>query len=417
MKSRRHKLSKQIFRPPEYQIKDPAFFNDDPRAANALAVAHFVFEIEKHTKEGILRRADLPLYKGPFDFPSLKHTLEALLVYVLVEDINIHFRKVRLKNSSPPFPPSTESTPSVCLFSGGTDSFVGLLLANQRLRNVEAVFCAHSDQSRIIHIVKMLHKKVFEREGIPIRKLGVSPVGTSGYAQLRGFLYIVSAAAWMHVLNGSTLIVTECGPTMYQPQFSPFDSVTMTTHPVVMDYARDVIKILLGRDVQIITPFENLTKAETLAICPNPNGLKYTHSCISQRFGRHDGTCYGCVIRRLAAIAANVPDVRYNKNPIIDRKANSGNLLSLMVFCFDILTHYNDMPSFQTENIEAYGKQDLFKRFALDNFAAIHCLLRERRRVRSSLRHLYKALVNEIGEHTLDKRLKILREGKFTPSF
>jgi len=190
----------------------------------------------------------------------------------------------------------------------------------------------------------------------------------------------------------------------------------MTTHPVVMRFASKVIRILLQREIKIVTPFENLTKAEVFAVSPHKSGLRYTHSCISQRFGRHDGTCYGCVIRRLAGIAAGVDDVHYDKNPINDKHARAGNLMSLLAYSYDLLTNYADMDTFEIEMIEAYSKQDLFRRFALDNFAAIHRLIRKRHRVRAPILQMYKSLVARIGTKALDARLDDLKQAKFVPA-
>jgi len=185
---------------------------------------------------------------------------------------------------------------------------------------------------------------------------------------------------------------------------------------VVMRFASKVIRILLQREIKIVTPFENLTKAEVFAVSPHKSGLRYTHSCISQRFGRHDGTCYGCVIRRLAGIAAGVDDVHYDKNPINDKHARAGNLMSLLAYSYDLLTNYADMDTFEIEMIEAYSKQDLFRRFALDNFAAIHRLIRKRHRVRAPILQMYKSLVARIGTKALDARLDDLKQAKFVPA-
>src|SRR5438034_9532709 len=106
----------------------------------------------------------------------------------------------------------------------------------------------------------------------------------------------MAAASLAHRLGSEAIVVTECGPTMYQPRFSPLDSITMTTHPFVVRTAAKTASLLLQRDLKIITPFEDLTKAEVIVISPEQDGLKYTHSCISQPSGTHHSTAYGCVI-------------------------------------------------------------------------------------------------------------------------
>jgi hypothetical protein len=191
----------------------------------------------------------------------------------------------------------------------------------------------------------------------------------------------------------------------------------MTTHPFVVRTAAAIARLLLRRDLDIIIPFEDLTKAEVIAICPEKEGLKLTHSCITQRFGMHDGTCYGCVIRRLATIAAGVEDVRYIRNPLSDAKAQAGNLYSLLDFCYQFLTNFDQMEEYERGVIDTYGKRNLFRRFALDNFSAIHKLLSQNKRVVRPIRDMYKSLVQRIGTKVLDVRLEKLSDPKLKPDF
>ncbi|HJX84252.1 MAG TPA: hypothetical protein VJ723_07915, partial [Candidatus Angelobacter sp.] len=218
--------------------------------------------------------------------------IHELLVFTLVEDIDVEFREIKRSGNGQALAGNDRSVQNVCLFSGGVDSYAGLLLAQEVLGSVEGVFCAHTDQARIIHIVAALRRRILRLRGIGLSKVPVPSAGARGYAQLRGFLYLLSAGALAQKLGSGTIVVTECGPTMYQPKFSPLDATTMTTHPFVVKKALEVTNLLLKCEIQIIRPFENLTKAEVVAICPAKKGLKLTHSCITQRFGTHDGTCY-----------------------------------------------------------------------------------------------------------------------------
>ena len=128
-------------------------------------------------------------------------------------------------------------------------------------------------------------------------------------------------------------------------------------------------------------------------------------------------SCYGCVIRRLATIAAGVEDVKYNKNPIADPGARAGNLYSLLVFCYDVLSSFNEMEEYETGTINAYGKQDLFRRFALDNFAAIQVLLSENKRVVRPIRDMYSSLAQKLGARVFEDRLRELANPTVVPNF
>lgn len=387
---------------------------------NAVMLAFSVFHVEQAIRDTHIRRAILPIYVprgSKYDLTVLRDLVRELLIFTLVEDIDVDFDEMRLDPSSQRKTIQFARASAVCLFSGGLDSYAGLLLTREAYESVEGVFCAHADQPRIIHIVENLKRKWFDSRRIGIRKVHVPGIRAHGYAQLRGFLYLLSAAAWVHKLKASRLVVTECGPTMYQPRFSPVDSITMTTHPFVVQKASEAMALLLPRRIKVVTPFDNLTKAEVAAVCPLKPGLKETHSCISSRFGTHDGTCYGCVIRRLATTAAGIEDVRYNKNPVGNRHANSGNLFSLLTFNSDILMRFRKMEEFEIGTIESFGKRDLFERFALDNFAALHRLVSQNRQVQPAIRDLYGTIAEVVGVQRLRERLSELSSRKKLPRF
>ena len=91
--------------------------------------------------------------------------------------------------------------------------------------------------------------------------------------------------------------------------------------------------------------------------------------------------------------------------------------MSLLTFCYDLLTNYSQMDTYEVEMIEAYSKQDLFRRFALDNFAAIHRLIQQGHRVRSPILQLYRSLIGKIGTKPLSARLRELKKAAFVPAF
>lgn len=387
-----------------------------------MAVANAVFHLEKILRKTSVDEVRIAVSTNHLLTPawrSLLVSLTELVSYVLLEEVAFTIAKIApLKPKRIRTPFDLTPTRTICLFSGGVDSFVGLSLAAARFPGLNAVFCAHSDQAHAIRIVKNLESKELNPRRIPLRKVYVPPIEKQGYAQTRGFLYILMAAAWMQLLKSSTLVVTEVGPTMYQPKFAPFDVVTLTTHPVVVEAAKSVLEHLLGRPIKILTPFEDLTKAEVFALAPSGPGIGRTHSCISQRFGDHDGTCYGCVVRRLASIASRRRDVTYRRNPLVDPTAARGNLLALLRFNLDFLQDPYRMEQFEVGDIFSYGKKELFQRFALDNFSAVHHLLKTRATVASDVKRIYQYAVSVLGGvQPLEDRLAALSAGAFTTNF
>jgi len=418
MKSEQIKNSNEIFKYQHRLSRNPEMriFNYEKfkKSRDVLALSSGIFELEKEIKKCKVNKALIGRFEQ-YSKNDLSDILSELISYVLLESVDIDFFKSEVELRKKKYNYRIPSKPRITvLFSGGVDSLSGIYWAKREYTKdskskIEGIFCAHSDQAWNIHIVNFLSRRL-ARDKINIRKICVPPITTGGYAQLRGFLYILSAGAWMDLLKSDTLIISECGPTMYQPKFGLFDIVTMTTHPEVIKIAHQVLESLLERKIKLIIPFENMTKAEVISLAPYKDSLLTTHSCVTQRFGKHDGTCYGCIIRRLGAITAGVNDVVYDRDPIIEDGAQKENLLSLLVFSQDILMNYNDMPLYEIENIEAYEKKDLFYRFALDNIAAIHILHKKGVRKIKEVDNIYFECLEALGSDVFDKRIEDVRK-------
>jgi 7-cyano-7-deazaguanine synthase in queuosine biosynthesis len=334
-----------------------------------VRIAFHLFDAEKRFKDrGTMGRIVIPLSKVTLeriDAKELKSILRDLLLLILLEKPAIEIKSMddRWETSKPEF--RFPRKDAIVLFSAGVDSYCGIRMAEQRHERLLGLFVAHNDQKRIIHIANQMKRSI----KTPIRTMYAPGMGSTGYSQLRGFLYVLCAGVYASVCRAREILVTECGPTMYQPMFSPYDSITYTTHPYVMKAAHDVLNLLLPAGVRIITPFEDLTKAEVIS----SSGIKdfsMTHSCISQMFGNHEGSCFGCVVRKLACLVSGVRDADYVRD-VFNPRSNQDNLLNLLVFSADLRDKPNDMLPIQTEKIQEFHKDDLFHRFALDNLAGL----------------------------------------------
>lgn len=359
-----------------------------------IASRMFLAEMELKTK-GKISKISIPISTQTYkriDKDRLKGILTDLFLLILLERIEINIFEIDDWKGRV-FKKGDEQgeCDAVILFSGGLDSYAGMRISELNFKKLQGVFVAHNDQVRIIQIVNRIKPEVKS----VIRTIYAPPMGSSGYSQLRGFLYILSGAVYLNLSKTNKIIVTECGPTMYQTLFSPYDSITYTTHPYVLTAAKECLQVLLGYEPQIIIPFENLTKAEIVAES-GIEDFERLHSCISQRFGDHDGTCFGCVIRRLACIVNGVKDVKYNQD-IFKDEVNQDNLLNLLQYSEDIINSYDRMPSFQKEKIEEFNKYDLFRRFALDNLAGLMMGVSEKH-------YLYKKYI-KLKERLLERRL------------
>jgi 7-cyano-7-deazaguanine synthase in queuosine biosynthesis len=334
-----------------------------------LRVAFELFEAEKRLKKsGSINGITIPISRQTFrriDVSKLKEVLEELFLLILLEDVDIEIKEIddikRRVRKKAVFPQKE----AIILFSAGVDSYSGIKVAERKYKDLLGLFVAHNDQARIIKIVEQI-KPLIDTE---IRTLYAPGMSLLGYSQLRGFVYILSGGIYANLCKANKILVTECGPTMYQPLFSPYDSITYTSHPYVLKAAKDVLDIFLEAKPKIIIPFEDLTKAEVISNS-GIEDFSVTHSCISQRFGDHEGTCFGCVIKKLACIVSGVKDVSYNKD-MFEEDANQDNLLNALAFSADLLNGYDKMPAFETEKIDEFQKHDLFQRYALDNLAGL----------------------------------------------
>lgn len=386
-----------------------------------LNIGNVIFNIEKYVKLGKkVETVIIPLSPETMincALDELKFELEDLVLNVLVEKIDIRFkadeRAYRWKRNRYD-PPVSDA---VCLFSGGVDSYSGILNSAKHYEKIAGVSVIHGDQSWGSNIIENVSRKIQSEYDIPIYKLFAPKMMSRGYSQLRGFLYSLYGGIYVSMLKAKKLLITEVGPTMYQPRFSPYDSVTMTTHPFVLKKVKRIFDLLFRREIQIVLPYENMTKAEVIAASPLPEGFPSTHSCISLRFGRSDGTCFGCTVRRLGFLVAGVEDTNYTHDPIGISRDNADNLITLMRFSYDILTDYEHMLPSSKENIEIYKKKDLFKRYAIDTFAGIYVYQSKFGTLNQNLETIYEAALGYLTEQKIKQRIKKVRAPTFKPNF
>ena len=403
---------------PEMRIlnKKDAYLEKD-----MLSIACRVFNTESAIKKGKkVEKLTIPISSRTDtsrDIEKIAQLIHDLFLYVLIEDIDIEFDIQNLQRFKRGRLPQMSTCNTICLFSGGVDSLSALLTTKKRFEDVHAVSVLHGDQGRLSNIVDSLINDISKVEDIRFHKLYAPPMGSTGYSQLRGLLYALFGAIYVSFLNAENLVIGECGPTMYQPRFSPYDTVTMTTHPYVMETAKNIIEILLKRDINVITPYENMTKAEVIHASPYKEFYPKSHSCITSRFGNNEGTCYGCIVRRLGFLVAGIEDCKYTRDPIGNANHNADNLASLLRFNYDILFDRTNMPFYSIQTIESFKKQDLFYRFSLDNFAAIHIYKKQVGRLNPYIETLYNETFERIGEEKLMKRVEKVKRGTFKPNF
>ena len=215
---------------------------------------------------------------------------------------------------------------SVCLFSGGLDSFVGAI--NLLAAGSTPIFVSHywdlstSAQLRCAGHLAGVYGRV--RSRLVRARIGFDSndfaheMAAESTTRGRSFLFLAMAALAASGLNGT--------PTIYVPENGlislnvPLDPLrlgawsTRTTHPFYMARWQDLLDHL-GIRARLENPYRFKTKGEMLTACGNVPlarlGVAETISCSSIAKARwqgltprHCGTCVPCLIRRAAICSA-----------------------------------------------------------------------------------------------------------------
>lgn len=323
---------------------------------------------------------------------------------------------------------------SVVLFSGGVDSLVGILLAKLLDERLIGAYVGHT--AGVTGVVNRFADGILKKMQVPVWEYCLQQTRRRLY-QLRGFAYLISGMVTANAVGANHLDVTECGVTMYQPPLLANDIVTMTTDPRLIEQTILIARKVLGRSPSVIRPFENLTKAEVMALCPEPELLGKTHSCVSSQFScaasSHCGTCWGCLIKECGALVAGAIHPGWAKDVLrldigkeagrrAGEKIKEGSLANMFLL-LDFARHCleDKLPWWTQSKIDEFKKNDLFCRFALDTYSALH-LIYGSDHPSSGNRYAAKEYEESIRRglvtrETLEDRIGEVRERKWQPDF
>jgi len=211
---------------------------------------------------------------------------------------------------------------SIALFSGGLDSFAGVLDLLQRGNH--AVLVSHESQTGTVRTQQALYKALTQYFPSQVshytfechlRGVERPPEETQ---RTRAFLYCSIGFALAEACNVDELSVYENGVTslnLYRREDLANARASRTTHPRTMFLLSNLFSLIRDRPFSVRLPFFHLTKRDVIErICASPlrHLISSTVSCTRafQREGTtHCGICFQCIDRRLAAFAANATDV------------------------------------------------------------------------------------------------------------
>jgi len=390
--------------------------------------------------EGLLRNGDTKL-DGSVTFLVQNDTLLSDNVKALLQDLvsftlkarpRIRILKFKAKERTPASKISHRYG-SCSLFSGGIDSLSGITYAQENIGPTAGVFVSHD---RMSSRVDYINRNFLKPMKIPIREITIQRAH-SGLQQMRGLLYLVFGALTAKLHNTNKIVISETGQTMFLPQFSPLDEVTLTTHPALITMVKYLLREAYGMDFEFYEPFANLTKAEVISLCELKSGIPSTNSCITTRFANqpvsHCGCCYGCLVRRASCIVAGVKDAQYAKDvltkdvgdPVIGgwrgkgiSPSNLTDLQAMARFARDTLEGRTD--DFARLKIESFSKGDLYKRFALDVMSSLYLLYDKSSEGRNSWARVFfdECMKDKlVTKDILENRIAEVRERKFQPDF
>jgi len=339
-----------------------------------------------------------------------------------------------------------EKVDAVFLFSGGLDSLIGLSYIEDSKIKARGLFVSHG-YGPLKSLVSDQLMPFVNKHSYRVTVVNVSK-GSKGVQQLRGLVYFVLGGLYAKVNGAHTLIVSEVGPTRYQPIYEILDEVTLTTHPVMVNLAKHFFLEMLNFELDIVLPFTDLTKAEALALITDKKEYKeiakMTNSCRNTSFAAakkaptHCGHCLGCIVRRISMIVTkienNIEDY-YSSDVLVKdigdpdgRRPNTkislnsmNDLLMLMNFSKEILLGKTNQIGYA--KIRDYNKEELFRRFSLDVMSVLSILYGDedekpegkgKNRYLKELYKEYKSL-GIIDKALADKRAEEIKEKKYKP--
>ncbi len=228
----------------------------------------------------------------------------------------------------------TASPTTVCLFSGGLDSFIGAidLLAGGQVPMLVSHYWDGIASTHQAYCAETLKRRFGGTTSHHIRARVGFPKDTVEHSTVedtlrgRSFLFFALAVMAADAVGGDMVVhVPENGLISLNVPLDPLRLgalSTRTTHPYYMARFGDLLKGL-GLSVRLENPYTFMTKGQMVKGCADKPFLrkegKHTMSCSSpgsrrydpdpsQRTPKHCGRCVPCLIRRAAILEGGAGD-------------------------------------------------------------------------------------------------------------
>lgn len=132
-------------------------------AATFYTIANSLFMLEKKIKEGTFQNTvtiDYFLNLSDEKIKYISNLLNNLVLDVLCEDVKFKLIKKDLKKKTTL--PDFKKNETLCLFSGGIDSTLGILECKKHYGSVLGLYVAHRDLGKITNKVGKIVKNILE---------------------------------------------------------------------------------------------------------------------------------------------------------------------------------------------------------------------------------------------------------------
>jgi hypothetical protein len=324
----------------------------DPHA-DFVRLAALVYLVDRTTaraRRGFERELALTVpVSDPDAWNARADTLAGLLRLLSSDSWSLTFTRARPPRYRRVAP--AHSADLVLLFSGGADSLSGALVA--RAEGREPFLASHWDfsitsgvQDRLIDRLESLWGTRPASAKVRLGRRSLQ-IGSSakfrkeGSSRSRSLLFLALGLA-IASTNDAELWMAENGfASLNVPLTGERRAAlsTRTTHP---GFLQDLGTVLgqLGLRVALSNPFERLSKGEVFQRVIDAIGaaeasqmLSASHSCAKPDRGpnfsadTHCGACFGCLVRRAAFLAADLPDTTtYIEEPLRGQRERDARL-------------------------------------------------------------------------------------------
>jgi hypothetical protein len=257
--------------------------------------------------------------------PDLQH-----LLYTLSRDnVRLTFTALEDGPEVAPAPAGGPRYDSVCLLSGGLDSFAGAVMLQHTGR--QPLLVSHQSgnpttEAAQQHVVSVLGSRTGPtpgwapvrlapwsqaREGLPFP----GPQERESSRRLRSFLFLALGAYAASLIDVPEVYLCENGVLTAALPLTPARAgslSTRSTHPLALKLFEDILA-QAGLPCTVTNPFVHQTKGEVLRTVLRPlvppAQIARSVSCwAAGRQNRPCGGCIPCLLRRIALLSAGLPD-------------------------------------------------------------------------------------------------------------